>query len=243
MRIVHLVSDLSRAGTQRQVMIVARGQAALGHRVTILVAGPTYDLGPELDAAGLRWMAIPQVSRVRLPLKLGGVINYALIVGTLLRLRPQIVHSHGFLTHHRRLAMTARRLTGVRLVHKEVNVPGCFPEHYRAVAAELAARTGCIVANCRAVRDALVAELGYDPAKIQVVYNALDMEGYRVVDAPTDPPTVGIIGRFDPEKRHEDFLEAAALVAAEHPTVRFLIFGREEGATAVRGICCSSLIG
>lgn len=61
---------------------------------------------------------------------------------------------------------------------------------------------------------------------VQVFYNGVDLQ--RFAPAPLfarREATVGMVAHFLPQKRHEDFLRAAAAVQAARPGVRFLIAG------------------
>jgi glycosyltransferase involved in cell wall biosynthesis len=86
-----------------------------------------------------------------------------------------------------------------------------------------------IVGNSNATLAALrglVAE-----SKLHVVYNFVDLERFgpgpdaRAEFFAGHPPVVGFVGTFRPEKRVEDFLAMAKLVAARRPEVRFLAAG------------------
>jgi len=73
--------------------------------------------------------------------------------------------------------------------------------------------------------------------KVITVYNGVDLEEFNVgvkgnkirEEFALDPgiPLVGIVGRLDPWKGHEYFLEAAAQVMKEIPEAKFLIVGED----------------
>ncbi|HWJ02214.1 MAG TPA: glycosyltransferase, partial [Verrucomicrobiae bacterium] len=64
---------------------------------------------------------------------------------------------------------------------------------------------------------------GIDPAKLAKI-DLLD-NIYSEIGITPGGPLVGIIGRLHPVKGHVFFLEAAALISANHPATRFLIVG------------------
>ncbi len=81
------------------------------------------------------------------------------------------------------------------------------------------------------------AGLGFDTARAVMVPNGFDLEAYRPdpeakqslclqLGLADNDLLVGIVGRRHPEKDHENFLRAAALVQAEHPTAHFIMIGR-----------------
>jgi glycosyltransferase involved in cell wall biosynthesis len=81
-------------------------------------------------------------------------------------------------------------------------------------------------------------ELGYDPERMLLIPNGFDLATYRPNPAARstirqslgiadDIPVIGHAGRFDPQKDHLLFVEAAGLIARQHPTVRFVMCGRD----------------
>jgi glycosyltransferase involved in cell wall biosynthesis len=92
----------------------------------------------------------------------------------------------------------------------------------------------CILVNAEAVKEWLIDE-GYDASKISVIRNGVDLSRFDAPPAPVqlrrelaladDTPLVGVISRLTRLKGLEHFLEAAALIKARVPSVRFLIVG------------------
>ncbi len=94
--------------------------------------------------------------------------------------------------------------------------------------------TARYVGVCASIRDAAASRMpgrehhaieipsmvdtrAFDPARRALVRATLG-----IVE---DVPLVGWLGRLDPKKRVEDFIEAAALVHARHPRARFVVIG------------------
>lgn len=106
--------------------------------------------------------------------------------------------------------------------------------HVRDIGYPAAARWACrranrVIANSRATAD----DLGVETAT--VIYNGVEECFFSAPDTraevrdelgvPGDALLVGTIGRLDPWKGHEDFLEAAAAVHQMHPSAVFLVVG------------------
>jgi glycosyltransferase involved in cell wall biosynthesis len=79
-----------------------------------------------------------------------------------------------------------------------------------------------IVANSRATLATLPDRAR---RKAIVAYPGLPPEAFAAAQPPPEAPVVGIIGRVSPTKGQREFLEAAAIVAARRPDVRFRIIG------------------
>lgn len=81
----------------------------------------------------------------------------------------------------------------------------------------------------------LVDDKGFDPARIRVVYNGIDLADWRPaprdtalaakLGIPAGAPVVGTVAMLRPEKDHDTFLRAARLVHDRVPEARFLIVG------------------
>ena len=92
------------------------------------------------------------------------------------------------------------------------------------------------IVYCSEASHSLHASLGYDEGKMSIIPNGFDIESF-VPDSLSRPrlraelglaeetPLVGMVARFDPQKDHENFLQAAALLHAEMPAARFAMCG------------------
>jgi glycosyltransferase involved in cell wall biosynthesis len=88
-----------------------------------------------------------------------------------------------------------------------------------------------ITANCDAARLAAAQLEKVDPAKIDVLYNGVDLQAFNhagaepAVPVPRDAKVVGIVANYRPVKDLPLFLKAAAIVAEEEPDAVFLLVG------------------
>lgn len=96
-----------------------------------------------------------------------------------------------------------------------------------------------IVCCSEASRQAHVA-FGYTADKMLVIPNGVDLaalkpdpEARRVtrqaLEIPIEAPVIGLVGRFHPQKDHQNFVHAAKLVFSKRPAVHFVLCG--EGVT------------
>jgi len=100
---------------------------------------------------------------------------------------------------------------------------------------------GCsnIVADASVIKRELVQQHGVDPAKIQVIGSAVDLEKFkpprdrmkfrREIGVGADTPLVGNVGMIRPDKGQLILVEATPLVLAERPDARFVIVGQGTG--------------
>jgi len=144
-----------------------------------------------------------------------------------------IVHAYSF--YGNVFALPPARLAGVPVVIASIRdrAPYLTPMQKRAQrwASQFA---DCILVNAAAVKEWLIGE-GYDPSKIVVIPNGVELSRFELLDGreppfkalgvPEGAPVVMVVSRLNPLKGLESFLEAAALVAREYATARFVIVG------------------
>jgi glycosyltransferase involved in cell wall biosynthesis len=93
----------------------------------------------------------------------------------------------------------------------------------------------CILVNATAVKQWLLAD-GYDPSKIVIIPNGVDLNRFNGVDRAAarrslgvseSTRLVGVVSRLSRLKGIEDFLLAAAMVASRMDDVKFVIVGEQ----------------
>lgn len=94
--------------------------------------------------------------------------------------------------------------------------------------------TARYVGVCRTIRDAAASRMAGQESHALEIPSMVDLEPFDRADraaaraglglAP-QTPLVGWLGRLDPKKRVEDFIDAAALVHRDRPDARFLVIG------------------
>jgi len=100
---------------------------------------------------------------------------------------------------------------------------------------------GCsqIVADASVIKRHLVAEHGVDPAKIEVIGSAVDLEKFkpprnrakfrREIGLGDNTPLIGNVGMIRPDKGQLVLVEAAPLVLQKRPDAHFVIVGQGTG--------------
>jgi len=85
------------------------------------------------------------------------------------------------------------------------------------------------------------AAIGYDRARMTVIPNGFDLGGFAPDPAarthlraslglPPETLLGGMAARFHPQKDHQNFVQAAALLHAEMPAVHFVLWGKDVDA-------------
>jgi glycosyltransferase involved in cell wall biosynthesis len=97
------------------------------------------------------------------------------------------------------------------------------------------------IVSCSETARRIHIGLGYRAEKLVVIPNGFDLELFHPdpsarcalreeLDLPPIAPVIGLVGRFNPQKDHQNFIQAAAIVAARFSEAHFLLCG--EGVTS-----------
>ena len=162
------------------------------------------------------------------------------------RLSPTIVHT--FLLTGSLYGRFAAMMSGVPIViGTEVNIyENKRPMHAR-MERWLMKGTDAVIASAESVKDYYVAQVGADPAAVEVIYNAVDWaqlqatmtrEEFRAsVGVPLDVPAAGIIARLTEQKAHRVLFESMTQPGLS--TLHLIVVGGGELADDLRSRAAS----
>lgn len=233
-RVMHVITGLSTGGAE---MMLARLVAAADRNsVTPSVVSLTNmgEVGAIIEATGVGVTALGMSRRMPSPRALHGLRS------ALRAFEPDVVQC--WMYHADLLGGIAARSLGIPAIwslrqsnlSREANsMPTLLT---MKVCARLSSRLPArIVCGSEAARKAHVA-IGYSGERMVMIPNGFDLERFRPSDedrasvraelglAP-GTPLVGLVARFDPQKDHRAFVEAAARLHRARPDVRFVLCG------------------
>lgn len=231
-RLLTLVTNFKIGGTERQVANIALGIDPLRFDLhlacmrnfgelsreleSLPVPRPEFDIG-SLYSARTCWQGFRMLRYVR-------------------KNRIQIVHSYGFYPNV--FTVAAARLAGKAIVIASIRDLGDdLTPRQRNLQRAVCRWADCILVNAEAIRQRLISE-GYRPDNIVVIRNGIMLSRFdearsarearnvrRELGLPASCPIVVVFCRLNQMKGVDYFLQAAAIVARQHPDVRFLIAG------------------
>ena len=226
-RTLHINTERTFRGGERQVLLLMRGLVERGHPAE-LVAQPAGELAQRAEAAGLT------VHRIRVRCE-ADPIAFACLCSRLRDADPDIVHLHD--AHAHTLGVAAAVLTGRgrRVVSRRVVSPVGVNLFSR-----LKYRRGVdrYVAISEAVKAKLL-EAGVAPDRVAVVHSCVEPARFETAadrsDAlrkefgiPDGAPVVGTVGAMCPAKGFAHFLRAIPQVLEQAPAARFVLVGDGE---------------
>ena len=210
-----MIGQLGLGGTEKQLVLLARGLRERGVETTVLVM---FHGGPGEEA--LREAGIPVVRlrfrslRARWWMPAANVGAFCGLVAYLRRMRPDVLHA--FLFHSYVPAAPAARLAGIPVLVAGRRSLGEFAEGHRvfAMVERFATRaTDLLIANARAVAENTRCREGVSPEKISVVYNGLPDSAFDPAEPMpivTESPVVLCVANLKPNKGHRFLLEGIA---------------------------------
>ncbi len=235
-RVAHIITGLDTGGAERMLLklLTHTDRDRFDVRVYSLIppglgGAPIEALGVPLETLGMR-RDVPN------PL---AVFQLA---GKLRRYRPDIVQT--WMYHADLVGGVAAKLSAVGApVVWNIRHSTFDPDQTRRRTTYVARL--CAVAShwlphtivcCSIAAQRVHAALGYDASKIRLIPNGFDLSQFRPdsgarreirdqlgLDATT--PVIGRVGRFDPQKDHRGFVQAAAHLHRRRPDVHFVLCG------------------
>jgi glycosyltransferase involved in cell wall biosynthesis len=234
---------------------LCRDLRARGYDVIAVIDEHRGDLGGRLEAAGIRCHRLALtfatgLDRARLPVYAMRIPLAALRLARILRReRIDIVHSHVFAS-----VVVARLAAMLARVHHVAGIPG--PRHLEAPLTRSVDRhtwwmDDVTIAGCLHTRR-LYAALGANDDRLTCIYYGADAERFdpagadpvaarRALGIASGAPLVVLVANFYPPTRgaqtpphtmgrglkgHEDFFDAARIVAQRFPEARFVLAGK-----------------
>jgi glycosyltransferase involved in cell wall biosynthesis len=197
-------------------------------------AGP---IGEEIRSAGVPFHVFDLDPGLRRPWHVLG------IAGRLRELQPDIVHT--FLLTASLYGRLGAILAGVPIViGTEVNIYEHKRPHHALAERLLMRGTDRVVASAKSVRDFYVAQVHAAPAKVDVIYNAVDWSQLQTTSSrgamraslglPDELPVAGIIARLTEQKAHRYLFEAMAVTPGLE-SLHLLVVGDGDLRDELRG--------
>jgi glycosyltransferase involved in cell wall biosynthesis len=244
-RVAHVITRMILGGAQENTLYTAIGQDRDPRFDVTLVCGVDEagegDLFEQVKAARLKLVVVPSLVRPIRPMT--DVRATASLIGLLRRGRFDVVHTHS--SKAGILGRMAARAAGVPVVVHTLHSL-VFHDYqaswkntlYIQLKRLCAPLTDKIISvNDRTAKGALAAGIGR-PDQHVTIFSGMELDLFlsvrdrlSVADAkrrlglPPDAPVVGKVARFFPLKGHEQFMEAAAQIAARVPSAHFLLVG------------------
>jgi glycosyltransferase involved in cell wall biosynthesis len=235
MRIVFITTTLSIGGAEMMLLKLLQHLDRQRFEPAVISLRTKGEVGPRIEALGIPVLALGMDPGLPNPIKLLALVQH------LRQIRPHRVQT--WMYHADLLGGVAARLAACKHVIwglRNSNLDAKLTKRstlwvVRACAA-LSPWLPHRILSCSARAMAVHVEIGYRANKLQVIPNGFDLGRFQPDDAArqsvrtelglaAETPLVGLIARYDVQKNHSGFIEAAALIHQQLPMVHFLLAG------------------
>lgn len=239
MRITHIITGLAAAGAETALYHLLAALDRHEYQNEVISLTDRGATAARIEALGVPVRALAMMRSVPNPLAIRRIAKI------LRRSRPDIVHT--WMYHSNLLGGLAAQAAGIPVIwgihHSKVDTQDTKRFTVWTVRAcawfskQLPARIIC----CANSSELAHIQLGYDPEKMEVIYNGIDSELFRPqpdarpalrsrLGLAPDAFLIGMAGRLHRHKDHKTFFAAARLLRQAHPDVHFVLCG--EGIVA-----------
>lgn len=241
MKILLLCRSLAVGGTERQIVVLAKGLHQRGHEVTVMVFYPNGAMERELHESGVPVFNLRKSGRWDL------FFFFVRAVRGVWKLKPGVIY--GFLgpaniltAFLKPIFSKTKVVWGVRASNVNLDRYSWLMRLVYRIECWLSRFADLIICNSRAGLE-YAALHGFPKWKMTVIPNGIDTEYFKPEAAARErirsewgvaesEILIGLVARLDPIKDHQTFLRAAAMLIQERTDVRIVCVG--EGAKPYR---------
>lgn len=205
MKILQIIDERWDSGLTHHALMLSRSLRTAGHDVVVGAhAGkPAYEAAEKMNLSLLR---------------IGGRLSF---IRDARKIRFDVVHAHTGSAHVMGIGITLG--TGTVLIRTRGDAR---PLRKRLGTALLYGRTDAVIVPSRLIETQYRAVLDWPASKLHTIYPGIPVPDF--VPEPQGPVRVGLVGRLDPVKGHEDFLAAVREISSMVPDAEFIVAGEEK---------------
>ncbi len=212
-RVLYLSHEFNVGGAEEMVLNLVRHLPGDRYEPIVCAIHAPGPVGKEIEATGKPFRTLGRTPGVFHPLAVGTIYQY------LRETQPDIVHTFLLTASlYGRFAAIAARVPIV--IGTEVNIYQRKRREHAFAERLLMAGTDAVVASAESVKEFYVKQVGADPDRVEVIYNAVDF-GALATGAPRDllrtrlglpsnALVAGVIARLTEQKGHRFLIDALA---------------------------------
>lgn len=233
MSILHIITGLNDGGAEAVLYRLCSNDSAAQHYVVSLMGTGKY--GPLLQAAGVK------VFCLNMPRGQVTVNGLRKLWRLLRQIRPEVVQT--WMYHADLIGGVIAKLAGVRQVFWGIRHSTLDTKQSKRstilvakLCARISSRVPSTIICCAQKALEVHRELGYAPEKLKVIPNGYDLARFRTNENARirlrtewnigSRWLIGMVGRFDPLKDHENLLNALAIIKSRGVDFCCMLVGR-----------------
>ena len=235
-RVLLFIQSMELGGSETQCVEVACQLAREGYSVTVGCMRKDGPLEKKLVEAGVRCVAFPVPGSLLRP---NAIRQMFKLTAFIRRERFSVVHTNDLYSNL--FAVPAAWLARVPVIissQRDMSRWWWYTPARRRFLRRIQSLSTRVLVNSEAIRQDLIERDGFDPSKIVVVYNGIDLERFSRSNADgrqllpnvsAESKTVVMVANMHTgAKGHGDLIEAARAVREKFPETKFLLAGDGE---------------
>lgn len=235
MVVVFVITNLSVGGAETMLLKLLQKLDRERYKPTVISLVGVGEIGGRIKSLNIPVFALGMSRGVPNPL------SFFRLVRVLKRIKPDVIHTwmyHADLLGglSARMAGCARVVWCIRNGDLSKDKTSVLTRVVVRVCASLSKYIPSYIVSCSHRASEIHVSLGYPMQKMLVIPNGFDLERFvpdpqsrmdvrAELGLPPEAPLVGLIARFDPQKNHFGFVEAAGMVCAVLPQAHFVLAG------------------
>lgn len=232
-RVFHLIDSFNVGGTETQAVELARRLPATGYEVTVGCLKREGPLEDRLQGTGIAICEFRSRGGIDSPSGLRQLLRMTWFLRSF-----DIVHTHDLWSNL--LGVPAARLAGIPAIvssRRDLSHLEWYQGRRRVCLKWIQNLGGAVVTNAAPIRDVLLREDGFDPRKVRVIHNGVDVAKFklarkdriRLFPDAGDGKLVVLVGNMHTDvKGHPWLIAAAPAVLEQFPDTRFVLVGEGE---------------
>ncbi len=235
MKIVHIITGLNTGGAEVMLRELLKHSPRPQFESQVISLSDVGPIGQSIRESGFPVSSLGMRAQVPDP---GAIWRLS---RRLKRINPDVVQT--WLYHGDLIGGLAARLAGIQAIAWGIHISQLdAPQSKKSTLATV--KAGALLSPfvprrivcCAQSALELHERIGYDQTKMQVIPNGFDLGEFQPDESARDSvrdelgvvkeaPIVGLIGRFHPQKDHENFIRAATIVAQSDTRTQFVLVG------------------
>jgi len=231
--VFHLIDSFNVGGTETQAVELARRLPATGYEVTVGCLKREGPLEDRLQGTGIAIREFRSRGGIDSPSGLRQLLRMSWFLRSF-----DIVHTHDLWSNL--IGVPAARLAGIPAIvssRRDLSHLEWYQGKRRVCLKWIQNLGGAVVKNAAPIRDVLLGEDRFDPRKVRVIHNGVDVAKFksarkdriRLFPDAGDGKLVVLVGNMHTDvKGHPWLIAAAPAVLEQFPDTRFVLVGEGE---------------
>ena len=235
MKVMHIITGLSTGGAEMMLFKLLAQTDLKKYESEVVSLTNFGPVGERISQLGVRVRALNMRRGVLNP------VAAARLYSWLRKSAPDVVQT--WMYHADLMGGLMAKIAGVRSIAWGIHHSTLDPKLSKRstiLTAKMCAKGSKTIPNrivcCSESSRTVHSDLGYDSSKMVVIPNGFDLSDFKPDPAmrdslrqelaiPLDAAIVGLVGRFNPQKDHQGFIQAASLLSRKLPNVHFVLCG------------------